>query len=45
MRALLALALLLALAACGRVVPQPAASTPVAAAAANAVMAGVLAAG
>ncbi len=41
MRALLALALLLALAACGRVVPQPAASTPVAAAAANAVMAGV----
>ena len=41
MRALLALALLLALAACGRVVPQPAANTPVAAAAANAVMAGV----
>jgi membrane-bound lytic murein transglycosylase A len=41
MRALHALALLLALAACGRVVPQPAVSAPVAAAAANAVMAGV----
>lgn len=42
MRALLALALLLMLGACGRLVPQPAASTPVAAAAANAVMAGAV---
>jgi len=41
MRALLALAMLLALAGCGRVVPQPAVSAPVAGAAANAVMAGV----
>ena len=40
MRMLPAVALLL-LAACGRVVPQPAASTPVAPVAANAVMAGV----
>jgi len=41
MRALLALALLVVLGGCGRIVPQPAASTPVAATAANAVMAGV----
>lgn len=41
MRALLALALLVVLGGCGRIVPQPAASAPVAATAANAVMAGV----
>ncbi|WP_086739089.1 murein transglycosylase A [Erythrobacter colymbi] len=41
MRALLALAMLLALAACGRVIPPPAVTTPVAPVAANAAMAGV----
>ena len=41
MRAVLALAMLLALAACGRVIPPPAVTTPVAPVAANAAMAGV----
>jgi membrane-bound lytic murein transglycosylase A len=41
MRALLALALLLALAACGRIVPQPAVTAPAASVAANAAVAGV----
>lgn len=41
MRAVFALAMLLALAACGRVIPPPAVTTPVAPVAANAAMAGV----
>lgn len=41
MRALLALAMVLALAACGRIVPAPSATMPAASAAANAVLAGV----
>ncbi len=41
MRGVLAAAMLLALAACGRVVPQPAVTAPVAPVAANAVLAGV----
>lgn len=40
MRGVLALAMMLALAACGRIVPSPAVTTPVAPVAANALMAG-----